>query len=156
EAPANESAIASQAEDLLNSVLWDVVRDEQGQVVRQISGNDPATGSALIGQEVAFRTTADNGVVVTKTFRLWQNADGFEVDLKFESPSEERTVSYNLLGPHGIPVEGEWYTGTFRDVFFGTLNRGAIDIATYSAYDVAKAKDKRYDSMTLPLRFAGV
>ena len=63
-------------------------------------------------------------------------------------------LTYNLLGPHGIPIEGEWYTGTFRDVFFGTLNRGAIDIVTVSAYDVAK-RDKRYDSTSLPLGRSG-
>ena len=59
---------------------------------------------------------------MTKTYRLRPGADGMEVDLKFESPDKERKFSYNLLGPHGIPIEGEWYTGTFREVFFGTYD----------------------------------
>jgi len=61
-----------------------------------------------------------------------------------------------MLGPHGIPIEGEWYTGTFREVFFGTYNEGKIKVDTHTAYDVAKARDKPIESTTLPLRFTGV
>ena len=43
------------------------------------------------------------------------------------APTRTRTVVYNLLGPHGIPIEGEWYTGTFRDVFFGQAQRRGDD-----------------------------
>ncbi len=156
EAAPGDPELPTRAEDWLDSVVWDVIRDKDGKITRQLSKEDPVTKLTVEGQEVVFRTTAPSGVIVTKTFRLWQDADGFEVDLSFESPDKERTVSYNLMGPHGIPVEGEWYTGTFRDVFFGTVNRGATDIVTYSAYDVAKAKDKPVVSSALPLRFAGV
>ena len=97
-------------------MLWDVVRDENGRTVRAVSGIDPLTKAPITGQAVVFKTKAKNGVIVTKTFRLFPNTDGLEVDLKFESPDKERSVVYNLLGPHGIPIEGEWYTGTFRDV----------------------------------------
>ena len=31
------------------------------------------------------------------------------------APTRQRSFVYNLLGPHGIPIEGVWYTGTFRD-----------------------------------------
>ena len=103
-------------------MLWDVVRDEKGQTVRAVSGIDPLTKAPIAGQAVVFKTEAKNGVIVTKTFRLFPNTDGLEVDLKFESPDKERSFVYNLLGPYGIPIEGEWYTGTFRDVVFGQLN----------------------------------
>jgi YidC/Oxa1 family membrane protein insertase len=159
EEPDDEEAAvqakAAEAEDLSDSVLWEVLRDDEGRIVRPISRDggkaDPA---AADGQAVAFRTTSQLGVVVTKTFRLWKNTDGFEVDLKFESPDKKRSVVYNLLGPHGIRIEGEWYTGTFRDVVFGQV--GASDPATYSAYDVASAKDKPVENTAKPLRFAGV
>ena len=78
-------------------------------------------------------------MVVTKTFRLVTNTDGLEIELKFESPDKERTVVYNLLGPHGIPIEGEWYTGTFRDLVFGQLKGRTIEIITHSANDIATA-----------------
>ena len=145
--------IVPETEDMLDSVLWEVVRDANGKAVHPITALDPDTGVKIDGQEVAFRTTAASGVTVTKTFRLRPNADGLEVDLKFESPDKERTFSYNLLGPHGIPIEGEWYTGTFREVFFGTWD-GSVRIDTHTAYDIAKGKP--IDSTALPMRFTGV
>jgi len=157
EAQADEmiaQAKAAEAEDWSDSVLWEVVRDEKGRIVRPIArGGGRADQAAADGQEVVFRTKSRLGVVVTKTFRLWKNTDGFEVDLKFESPDKERSVVYNLFGPHGIRIEGEWYTGTFRDMVFGQVGG---DLATYSAYDVANAKDKPTENTTKPLRFAGV
>jgi YidC/Oxa1 family membrane protein insertase len=147
---------AADAEDTLDSVLWDVVRDEKGQTVRGVSGIDRLTKAAMTGQAVVFKTEAKNGVIVTKTFRLFPNTDGLEVDLKFESPDKERSFAYNLLGPYGIPIEGEWYTGTFRDVVFGQLNGQKIDILTNSASDVAAATGEPIDNTTLPLAFAGV
>jgi YidC/Oxa1 family membrane protein insertase len=148
-------AKAAEAEDWSDSVLWEVVRDEKKQVVRPISRSGaPADPAEADGQSVVFRTKSRLGVVVTKTFRLWKNADGFEVDLKLESPDKSRSIVYNLLGPHGIRIEGEWYTGTFRDVVFGQV--GGSDPAAYSAYDVATAKDKPIENTTKPLSFAGV
>ena len=148
---------AAEAEDMLDSVLWEVVRDEKGKIVRPVSGIDPVTKAPITGQAVVFRTKAKNGVVVTKTFRLFPNTDGLEVELKFESPDKERSVVYNLLGPHGIPIEGEWYTGTFRDVVFGQLERADRSRSiTHAASDVASATDEPIDNTTLPLAFAGV
>jgi YidC/Oxa1 family membrane protein insertase len=148
---------AAEAEDPLDSVLWQVVRDEQGKIVHPVPGIDPVTKSAITGQEAVFRTKARDGVVLTKTFRLFPNSHGLEVELKFESPDKERSVVYNLLGPHGIPIEGEWYTGTFRDVVFGQLNGKAIEIITHAASDVAGATTaNQFDNTTLPLVFAGV
>jgi YidC/Oxa1 family membrane protein insertase len=59
-----------------------------------------------------------------------------------------------LLGPHGIPIEGLWYTSTFRDVFFGQV--GQSKIPTHAAADVASAKEGAIENTTLPLQFAGV
>jgi YidC/Oxa1 family membrane protein insertase len=145
--------VIAEAEDLLDSVLWEVVRDEQGRVVRPISGSGRVTKGPVDGQAVVFRTKAANGVILTKTFRLWQNTDGLEVELKFESPDKERSIVYNLQGPHGIPIEGEWYTGTFRDLVFGKLNQSPPE--TMSAYDVASSA-KLIENTTLPLHYAGI
>jgi len=147
---------APETEDLLDAQLWEVVRDDQGRAVRPVSRAAEGDRPALEGQELVFRVTADNGVVVTKTFRAWKDSDGFEVDLRFDSPDKERRFAYNLLGPHGIPIEGEWYTGTFRDVYFGTVNKGSTEVVTYSAHDIAKSLEKTINSTALPLRFAGL
>jgi YidC/Oxa1 family membrane protein insertase len=146
---------AAEAEDTLDSELWDVVREPgTGKVVRSITRTDSVTKVERTGQEVVFQIKTTLGVVVTKSYRLFTASDGFEVELKFESPDRERSVVYNLLSPHGIPIEGAWYTSTFRDVFFAQL--GQADPTTHSAYDVAVAKDKPIDNTALPLRFAGV
>ncbi len=139
-----------------DAVTWEVVRDEQGRIRRPVSMTDPATGTAVEGQAIVFRTKAPNGVVVTKTFRLGKNIDGLEVELQFDSPDKERKVVYNLRGPHGIPIEGEWYTSTFLDLFFGQLDQGRIKMPdTYAAIDVAKAGDKPIENTALPLRLCG-
>ncbi|OJW16360.1 MAG: hypothetical protein BGO49_18590 [Planctomycetales bacterium 71-10] len=149
---------APPSADLLDIETWDVVRDDQGRAVRPLSR--PAAGDvpAAEGQEVVFRTTAENGVVVTKTYRLWQGEDGFDLGLKFESPDKERAFTYNLMAPYGIPIEGEWYTTTFREVFFGTAAAGgATTLTAHTAYEIAKAApDKPIESTVEPLRFAGV
>jgi YidC/Oxa1 family membrane protein insertase len=146
---------AAAAEDLLDSIIWEVVPGENKEIRRTISGEDPATGKIIEGQEVVFRTTAANGVVVTKTIRLWQTVNGFEILLAFESPDKEQTFTYNLLGPHGLPIEGEWYTSTFREIVFGTYSGGMVKPDSHTAYDIAKAT-KEVESTTLPLRFTGV
>ena len=94
-------------------------------------------------------------MVLTKTYRLFDGEDGFEFELGFESPDQERTLTYSLLGPHGIPIEGEWYTGTFRDVFFGQLDG---DASSRDPHSPATSSRRRLPSgfQTLPLVFAGV
>ena len=143
---------AGESVDLLERELWEVVR-EGGKAVRSVQGVSPQTNAPASGQAVVFRITAKSGVVVTKTYRLFPDTDGLEVEIKFESPGQERSTVYHLLGPHGIPIEGLWYTGTFRDVFFGLV--GQSKIPTYAAADVA-AKEGAIENTTVPLRFAGV
>src|SRR5262249_8046992 len=109
---------AADAEDWMDSVLWGVVRDPEHVIKTPITMIDPATRSQVEGKSIAFRTKAPSGVIVTKTYRLGKGIDGLELELKFASPDREQKVVYNLLGPYGIPIEGEWYTQTFRDLFF--------------------------------------
>jgi YidC/Oxa1 family membrane protein insertase len=157
EAAAGEVEMpATPPEDLLNKVIWEVEL-HNGKPVREITGEDSDTHKAIEGQEVVFKTTAANGLQVTKTFRLWKNVDGLELMLHFDSPDKDRVFSYNLMGPQGLPIEGEWYTGTFREVFFGTKDgRGNIAVQSHTASEIVKATEKPFESTTLPLRFAGV
>lgn len=147
---------APPSEDLLDAELWDVVRDDQGRAVRPIGREAKGDVSSAQGQEVVFRSKAANGVVVTKTFRLWKGADGLELDLKFESPDDqERSFTFNLMGPYGIPIEGEWYTATFREVFFGTAAAGgSTALETETAYKIATGK--AFESTVNALRYAGI
>ena len=144
---------ASEAVDMLDSELWEVVRQD-GKIRQTVKGVNFETNAPVAGEAIAFRATAKNGIVVTKTFRLFPDSDSLEVELKFESPKEERTTAYQLLGPHGIPIEGLWYTSTFRDVFFGQV--GQSKIPTHAAADVVAAKESPIDNTALPIKFAGV
>jgi YidC/Oxa1 family membrane protein insertase len=144
-----------QAEHPLDQMLWEVVRDDQGRIVRPIPAD--AKPGAEDGQEIVFRATAgEPEVTLAKRYRLMKDADAFELEITFESPEKERSLVYKLLGPHGIPIEGEWYTGTFRDVFFGQVEGRKVTIVTKSGSDIAKGKDNPDRFQSLPLKFAGV
>src|SRR5262249_26792250 len=67
---------------------------------------------------------------------------------------QDRSLVYKLIGPYNIPIEGEWYTSTFRDAFFGQVSGNDAKIVTKSAYDVVKKEREVFQ--TLPLKFAGV
>jgi YidC/Oxa1 family membrane protein insertase len=150
------AALAAKAEFALDLLLWDVVRDDKGRAARPIPA-DAKTPAEETGREVVFQTRIGTPeVVITKTYRLKKAADAFTVALKFESPEQDRSVVYHLLGPHGIPIEGEWYTYTFRDVFFGQIDRGRLNIVTKTASDVVKKKDEPEKFEAVPLKFAGV
>src|SRR5207249_277689 len=156
-----EAVEVPQPQAWLDRQLWEVERDADGRVVHEVSKTrgDGASKTRVQGQEIRFRTTGGApALVVTKTFRLFPGEDGFELELEFDSPDGPQTLAYRLLGPHGIPIEGEWYTGTFRDAFFGKVQGRGIGIATHSAYDVSKAvaKGEPYQNTQLPLRFAGI
>jgi len=71
------------------------------------------------GDEVAFQTEID-GIRITKTFRL---APGdYHIDLRVSAESAdgaEHPFRYQLSGPRGLPLEGDWYTQVFRNAVFG-------------------------------------
>jgi len=142
----------------LDRVVWEVVREkEDAPAVRAVNRTDPATGAPVEGQEIVFRTRAvDPSVEVTKTFRIWKGEDGFDLEIKLASTADDARFTYKLYGPHGIPIEGEWYTSTFRDVFFAM--EGGKDIATHASTEVVKYKEDPTSLRvsTLPLKFAGV
>ncbi len=140
-------------------VAWEVVRDkEELPAVRAVSKVDAASKATIQGQEIHFRAKLNKpSVEVTKVFRIWEGQDGFEVDLRFAGVNEDAKLTYRLIGPHGIPIEGEWYTSTYRDVFFGQVSKGTTDVLTRTAYDAHKyAGDPTQQITTNPLAFAGV
>jgi len=153
---------AGKLESPLDVRTWEVVRDRDGApAVRTLTRVVPGTAAPVEGQEIAFRIRPKEmpALQVTKVFRLWQGQDGFEVDLKFASPAEDTRFAYHLYGPHGIPIEGEWYTSTFRDAFFGQTNGTATGtaITTQPSHDVVKYEfDPTQRISALPLKFAGI
>lgn len=141
----------------LDEVDWEVVRDEDGRAVRPVKKTLKATSQAIEGQEIVFEAELEGlGITVTKRFRLWQGEDGLELDLMMEGVEGAEAVYYELLGPHGLPIEGEWYTSTFRDVFFGGYTASGDQVTTKSAYDIVKYREEPDRYTSLPLKYAGV
>ena len=142
----------------LDREVWEIVRaSDEAPAVRVTSRVDPDTKQTVECQEIAFKIkVADPPVEVTKVYRIFKGKNGFEIELRFASPDKDSKLTYKLYGPHGIPIEGEWYTSTFRDVFFG--QEGAKNIATHASTEVVKYKADPTDQkvLALPLKFAGV
>src|SRR5262249_55303311 len=91
---------------------------------------------------VSFRTEME-GVTITKTYTLVEGEYhvGLQVDLERPraapgaKPSAKEPIRfrYQLTGAKGLPVEGKWYTGTFRNALIaleddnGPLDRRTVD-----------------------------
>ena len=148
---------APSVEIPLDLRVWELVRDKpDAPAVRAVSKKN-AAGGTIEGQEIAFRTTVDDlGLTVTKRFRIWKAEDGLEFDLVFDGKGKESKIAYRIFGPHGIPIEGEWYTATFRDIFFAQINGERTTVITKTAADVIKAKDNPDPVQSLPIKYAGV
>jgi YidC/Oxa1 family membrane protein insertase len=146
----------SAGEIPLDGVVWEVDRDA-GKAVRTGTLKDPQTGAVVEYQEIRFKTEVEGlGLTVHKTYRLLKAADAFTMEVTFSSPEKTSQVAYKLLGPHGLPIEGAWYTGTFRDAVFGQINGNSTKVDTIAAYDVVKSQASRVPFQNLPLKFAGV
>ncbi len=155
-----EPGVASLATRLERPIdTWEVVREKaELPAVQPVTKTDPASRAVIQGQEIRFRTKlTDPAVEVTKVFRIWEGEDGFEFDLRFNSPQNDAKLYYRLIGPHGIPIEGEWYTTTFRDVFFNQIKPGSTELLNRTGNDAHKyAGDPTQRITKYPLGYAGV
>ncbi|MFL5327733.1 MAG: YidC/Oxa1 family insertase periplasmic-domain containing protein [Gemmataceae bacterium] len=100
--------------DTLGHAMWTVER-------KVVDGNR---------HEVVFTTELANpGVRITKTFSLAQHEYhvGLTVRVEKLSAAAGTKFRYQLAGARGLPIEGEWYTTTFRNSHVGLLdNRDVI------------------------------
>jgi YidC/Oxa1 family membrane protein insertase len=131
---------------------WEVVPGADGAFVRAISES-----GREVGQEISLRTQIDEPpATITKTYRLRRNSDIVEMSIAFQSRGEKaQAITYSVAGPHKIPIEGEWFTSIFRDVFIAMREGNGTKIETRTADQVAKAgAPERFQA--LPLQFAGV
>ena len=138
---------------------WEVVVPEGAtSPIQPVTQTNPASKANQNGQEVHFRARLKRpAVTVTKVIRIWEGQEGFEVDLRFAGGSTTDKLTYRLVGPHGIPIEGEWYTSTYRDIFFGLAKGTATEIIPRTAADAFKYADDPAQRITAdPLVYAGV
>ncbi len=97
--------------DVLGRVVWKRVTPQE------VKEGEPV-------QEASFQTVVQ-GVRITKTYTLKPRAYdiGLEVKLELVDPSlKEKFFRYQLQGPHGIPIEGQWYSSLLRLALIGRVD----------------------------------
>ena len=132
---------------------------EGWEVVREKPEADPVKRDGE-SQSVSFKHTVADvpGLTIFKTYSLSKLSNSLNLSIKFES-NQPHSIVYRLLGPYGLPLEGQWYSYTYRDLFYAPAD-GRANLISRSAAEVAKASDPAsgYQSelITTPLRYAGV
>jgi YidC/Oxa1 family membrane protein insertase len=95
--------------DVLGRRVWKRVTPER------VNGGEPV-------REAVFETEVD-GVRITKTYTLepgWYHV-GLEVKLELlDAPT--KFFRYQLQGPQGVPIEGQWFTSLYRNSLIGRVD----------------------------------
>jgi YidC/Oxa1 family membrane protein insertase len=103
----------------LGKVHWKVVEEGKAE--------DGATFN-----KVAFQTDAGD-VRITKIYTLRPTDYHVGLEVKLERkpgvPADKKVLfRYHLTTPHGLPIEGEWYTNTLRNAVIGRVkDNGAAE-----------------------------
>jgi YidC/Oxa1 family membrane protein insertase len=70
-----------------------------------------------------------HGLTITKTFTLRPRVYDLRLQVKIERTAasgdkkiRSYPVQYQLTGAHGLPIEGGWYTGTYRNAIVGQID----------------------------------
>ncbi len=135
----------------LSAVVWEVVRERP---------DGPAVTATEQGQKVSFRHKPQEvpGLTIVKTFEVAKGRNDVAVSVRLESDAD-RSLAYRVIGPHGLPLEGQWYSYTYRDLFYAPADPRAALISR-SATNVATSADPDSgyppELVTIPIRFAGV
>ena len=158
-APADDDGGRSpprEAEDWLDSVTWEVVRDEQGQIRRPVSVTDPATGAAVEGQAIVFRTKAPTASSSPRRSGWGRTSTAWRSSSSSRAPTRSARSSTTCSGrtasrsrASGTPARSATWSSA------SSIEERIEDSSTHSANDVAKAGDKPIDNTALPLRVRG-
>jgi YidC/Oxa1 family membrane protein insertase len=128
---------------------------------------DPAVITDVSGrkrQSVSFHTDVkDPGLRITKTFSLLEGEYHLGLEVKLErqagsGPAEDVAVRYQLAGPHGLPIEGKWFTSVFRNALIAreegsSISRDLQDLRQISIWDGGNAINREKN---LFIRYAGI
>jgi YidC/Oxa1 family membrane protein insertase len=99
-----------------------------GDAIWKFEGRNPADADV---HEVRYSTTLpEMDIRILKTYRLAPKdyhvtllleLDDLRTDVQKGAP---RSFRYQLTGAQGLPIEGEWYTATFRNAFICMVDPG--------------------------------
>jgi YidC/Oxa1 family membrane protein insertase len=84
-------------------------------------------------QEVRFSIQVPppfSHLTITKTYRLTKGAYHIGMSLEIKSAAKPGVAlpafRYQLASGHGLPIEGEWYTNTYRNSFIGLVRNNSL------------------------------
>src|SRR5262249_14612497 len=101
-------------ENLLGELRWEI--DEKPGADDRASERQQASFSVKV---------PELGVKITKTFTLERGHYHIGLSIKIEKlpGASPRPFRYQLKGGHGIPIEGIWYTSTYRNFLAGWVDQ---------------------------------
>ncbi|HEY7328115.1 MAG TPA: membrane protein insertase YidC [Gemmataceae bacterium] len=102
--------------DTLGRVNWSVLEPKTDEV------------DGRRRESVSFQAETQ-GVVITKTYSLIEGEYhlGLEVKMRRKEAAEKSIFfRYQMTGAHGLPVEGKWYTSTFRNALIALDSRNGV------------------------------
>jgi YidC/Oxa1 family membrane protein insertase len=141
--------------DTLGRVAWTVVGDKDRPV------SEDRLPDGRLRQSVSFRTESQ-GVTITKTFSLAEGDYhiGLEVKLAKKEGGEGQVqpFRYQLAAGRGLPIEGEWYTNTFRNALIARVENGNVyrDLQDLRQIAIWEGGNEVVRDKNLILRYAGV
>jgi YidC/Oxa1 family membrane protein insertase len=155
---------------LLGEVQWQV---DEAATIREV-GDDgrPFYRQVTFYTDVAeqgLRITtnpADADLRITKTFKLAPADYHIELEVKVENrKTDPQTVRYQLAGARGLPIEGEWFTSTFRNGVIGWVDAKGTplrqleesrQIGFRSGGDEVKRSEESEGKEAIPIEYAGI
>jgi YidC/Oxa1 family membrane protein insertase len=84
-------------------------------------------GPDLAEQKVVMEAELPRlNVRITKTFTLKREDYHIGLEVKFEALKDKVDFRYQLAGGHGLPIEGVWYTYTYRNSIIGVIENNKV------------------------------
>ena len=162
----DQKDLVNRPVETLGRKPWEVVMKD-GSAVALDTVNDKDR-SPRDRQTVRFATEVD-GVRITKTYTLVAGEYHIGLQVKLQRLEAAATVRgqndllkfrYQLSGAKGLPVEGKWYTGTFRNSLVGSEDdKGNIvdrDFQELRSIGVGLGGNAVLEQDTRFIRYAGV
>jgi YidC/Oxa1 family membrane protein insertase len=125
-----------------------------GEAIWEYKGPKNSSSQAVFSTTLPVK---GGELVITRTFTLDPGTYHLGLKVEIEHKGQPGTrgdlakFKYQLAGPHGLPIEGEWYTSVFRNPMMGMVDeRGNLwrDLEeTQHRITVRLGGDKVFDSL---------
>jgi YidC/Oxa1 family membrane protein insertase len=112
----------------VNDPSGDQPLDTLGRINWRVLGPKSEEVDGRRRDSVSFQAETQ-GVIVTKTYTLTEGEYhvGLEVKMRRKEGTDKIIVfRYQMTGPHGLPVEGKWYTSTFRNALIAVADKNGV------------------------------